>query len=53
MLAGETVRADLDQGAPAGQAVDQAEQLTEHDRTPLLIMDGNDNARVFPGVFVP
>ncbi len=52
-LACEAVRADLDQGGPARQAIDQTEQLTQHDRTPLLIIDSDNRPRVFPTVFAP
>ncbi|MET4116862.1 hypothetical protein ABIB85_003239 [Bradyrhizobium sp. JR1.5] len=37
----QPMRADFDQSGPAGQAIDQAEQLTQHDRTPLLINLGS------------
>ncbi|MGY3122811.1 hypothetical protein ACVWXQ_006748 [Bradyrhizobium sp. S3.14.4] len=37
-LTRQVVGADFNQGGPAGQAVDQAEQLNPHDRTPLLII---------------
>ncbi|MBR0790818.1 hypothetical protein JQ631_17215 [Bradyrhizobium manausense] len=50
-LSAEMVHADLDQRGPAGQAVNQAQQLTQHDRTPSLIMAGKDNRRTFQAVF--
>jgi len=50
-LAREAVRADLDQGGPAGQAIDQAEKLTPHDRTPLLINAENSRPPAFPAFF--
>jgi hypothetical protein len=50
-LAREAVYADLDQGGPTGQAIDQAEKLIPHDRTPLLIIGRSYRPRVFPAVF--
>jgi len=50
-LTGEAMHTDFDQGGAAGQAIDQTEQLTQHDPTPLLIMGAHDSPRVFPAVF--
>jgi hypothetical protein len=35
-LARQVVHADFHEGGPAGQAINQAEQLAPHDRTPLF-----------------
>jgi len=50
-LAREAVDTDLDQSGPAGQAIDQAEKLTPHDRTPLLIIGRGCRPRAFPAFF--
>jgi hypothetical protein len=42
---------DFDQGGTAGQAIDQAEQMTPHDRTPSLITVVSLRPPVFPAVF--
>jgi hypothetical protein len=51
LLAGEPMHADLDQGGPTGQAINQAEQSTQHDLTPLLIIGNHNTPRVFPAFF--
>jgi hypothetical protein len=38
---------DFDQGGSAGEAIDQAEQMTPHDRTPLLIIADNLHGQAF------